>query len=364
MQQDGAGGIEPDFSLGSDRGDENHPLRFTGSGREYFGIWIVNLLLTIVTLGIYSAWAKVRRLQYFYRNTQLAGASFDYHGDPLAIFKGRLIAVGLLLLYNLAGAFSPPLGIVVALVLLAFLPRLLLRSLQFRLHNSSYRGLRFRFTGKLKESYLVFLWLPLATLLTFYLLAPFCHQRIKRFQHGNAAFGQTSFAFSAPVSAFYILYLKIGAILLVGVMVLGLLVAAFFGGGLLLGHGMSNAQVMLVAPMVTALGFFLLFFFVRPFLEAQVQNLVWNHTRIGDYRFVSRVSAWRLFGIMLTNLLGIVLTLGLYRPFAVVRLLRYRLQTVTLLGPGDLDQFVAGQAVTGGAIGEETAEVFDIDIAL
>lgn len=48
-------------------------LQFTGKGSEYFGIWIVNLLLTILTLGIYSAWAKVRRLQYFYRNTQLAG---------------------------------------------------------------------------------------------------------------------------------------------------------------------------------------------------------------------------------------------------------------------------------------------------
>lgn len=44
---------------------------FTGTGSEYFRIWIVNLLLSIVTLGIYSAWAKVRRMKYFYRNTRL-----------------------------------------------------------------------------------------------------------------------------------------------------------------------------------------------------------------------------------------------------------------------------------------------------
>ena len=60
---------------------------FTGSGSEYFRIWIVNLILSVVTLGIYSAWAKVRRLEYFYRNTRVAGASFDYHGRPLAILK-------------------------------------------------------------------------------------------------------------------------------------------------------------------------------------------------------------------------------------------------------------------------------------
>ena len=32
-------------------------FRFTGKTGEYFRIWIVNLALTILTLGIYSAWA-------------------------------------------------------------------------------------------------------------------------------------------------------------------------------------------------------------------------------------------------------------------------------------------------------------------
>lgn len=36
------------------------PFSFTGSAGEYFRIWIVNIALSIVTLGIYSAWAKVR----------------------------------------------------------------------------------------------------------------------------------------------------------------------------------------------------------------------------------------------------------------------------------------------------------------
>ena len=64
-------------------------LHFTGRGGEYFGVWIVNLLLTIVTLGIYSPWAKVRRLQYFYRHTEVAGSSFDFHGSPIRILIGQ-----------------------------------------------------------------------------------------------------------------------------------------------------------------------------------------------------------------------------------------------------------------------------------
>ena len=33
-------------------GQQNQRFEFTGKGWEYFRIWIVNLLLTIVTLGI------------------------------------------------------------------------------------------------------------------------------------------------------------------------------------------------------------------------------------------------------------------------------------------------------------------------
>ena len=51
---------------------------FTGSAGEYFRIWIVNLFLTPITLGIYSAWAKVRKKRYFYGCTRFDGDTFDY----------------------------------------------------------------------------------------------------------------------------------------------------------------------------------------------------------------------------------------------------------------------------------------------
>src|SRR6187549_4298956 len=85
----------------------NVPFEFRATGGEYFRIWIVNLLLTIVTLGIYSAWAKVRRLRYFYGSTLLDGASFEYHGRPIAILKGRIIAFAAYLLFIVASQLSP-----------------------------------------------------------------------------------------------------------------------------------------------------------------------------------------------------------------------------------------------------------------
>jgi uncharacterized membrane protein YjgN (DUF898 family) len=125
-------------------------LKFVGSGGEYFRIWIVNLLLSILTLGIYSAWAKVRREQYFHRNTILDGSGFDYHGDPRAILNGRLIAVGLLAILSLVEKFAPVYYPVALLLLAPLVPWLLIRSFVFRSRNTSFRGLHFNFRGTYK----------------------------------------------------------------------------------------------------------------------------------------------------------------------------------------------------------------------
>lgn len=325
-----------------------YDFEFTGSGREYFRIWIVNLLLTVLTLGIYSAWAKVRRLQYFYRNTRLAGANFDYHGTPMAILKGRLIAIALLAIYSMAGQVNPILGAVIALLLATVMPWLIVRSLRFKLHNSSYRGLRFSFAGSDRDAYRVFLLLPVLTVFTLYLLAPFTHQRIKQYQHDNSLYGSTPFSFDASVGSFYGIYLKLfGAMLAMGVL-----------GGFL--------QVVLL-PARTPFMLLLLpfaFLFVAAYLAVSLPNLIWSSTALGEHRFHSQQKTLPYLWIAFTNLLGIVLTLGLFVPFATVRMLRYKLENMSLMASGDLSEFAAGQAQQIGAMGEETAEMFDIDISL
>ena len=64
-------------------------VRFHGSGADYFRIWIVNLVLTLLTLGIFSAWATVRQRRYLYGCTEVGGSRFDFHGKPVRILVGR-----------------------------------------------------------------------------------------------------------------------------------------------------------------------------------------------------------------------------------------------------------------------------------
>jgi uncharacterized membrane protein YjgN (DUF898 family) len=334
---------------------------FFGSGGEYFRIWIVNILLTMLTFGIYSAWAKVRRTQYFYRNTRLAGASFEYHGDPRAILKGRIIGALLFGAYYAAGLVSPVAGLVAFVALVAILPWLIVRALHFRFYNTSYRGLRFRFEGSTADAYKTFMLWPMATVFTLGLLGPMWHQRLKRYIHMNAAFGRTAFGFDATVGSFYRLYLAaLGVLLLliVGAVVLAgpLLVAGAAGGALGLGIALAML-VMAAAYVLTTVGMW-------AFTTARVQNLAWNHTQLGPHRFRSEVGAGRLVFITLTNMLGIVCTLGLYKPFADVRLTQYLLDSCTMVVEGSLGDFVAGAEVAVSAAGEEAIEMFDIDLAI
>jgi uncharacterized membrane protein YjgN (DUF898 family) len=66
-------------------------IQFTANGSDYFPIWITNLLLTIVTFGIYGPWAKVRREKFFHQHTIIDGDALDYHGNPVKILIGRII---------------------------------------------------------------------------------------------------------------------------------------------------------------------------------------------------------------------------------------------------------------------------------
>jgi uncharacterized membrane protein YjgN (DUF898 family) len=142
------------------------PIIFKGKASEYFGIWIVNLLLSLITLGIYSAWAKVRRKKYFYNNTLIDNVGFDYHAKPKAILKGRIIAFAFFAAYGVSANIHPFLPAVFLLILSIAVPWLVVRGSIFNARNTSHRGLRFDFVGTLREAIRVYIVLPLMSAFT------------------------------------------------------------------------------------------------------------------------------------------------------------------------------------------------------
>ena len=354
---------------GSERTARGIPqqLHFSGNGAEYFGIWIVNILLTVVTFGIYSAWAKVRRMQYFYRHSELAGSSFDFHGSPSRILVGRVIALAMLLAYNYSVRLRSPLTIVILGGIALVMPWLLRNSFRFRLYNTSWRGTRFHFRGTVAGAYRAFLLNGFLALITLYVMAPFMHQRLKAYQHGNSWFGRTRCSFHARAGQFYMIYLLLLAglatfAIVIGFSGIGGALAAFSQAQKHGGRANPFAVVRVLAILYGAL--ILVGVSLGPAFHALITNLIWNNTRVGEHRIECRMSPLGLIWITVSNFVLVVLTAGLFIPWAMVRLARFQLESVRLLPAGDLQEFLAAEPETIGALGEEAATVFDFDISL
>lgn len=361
-------------------------LSFTGDGREYFRIWIVNLCLTLATLGIYSAWAKVRRLQYFDRNTQLAGAVFNFHGEPLTILRGRLIAVSVLFLYHYVFEISKIFAVLIVALLLLGMPMMLRSAQRFRLRNTSYRGLRFDFKGSLRGAYLTYLpvvalfvvpgllfvlfprhpdWMFISMLL--YLAWPWLFARMKQYSLGQFSYGRLHSSSSLPgsgfvwpyfVATFFMLAMGVLAGICSGVVIA--VMKAFDPRGQFLAH---QFWISVTVILFVAIFSYLAYVICGPMLQASIWNRSWSTTHLPGVRIRSRLPLWPYLRLQSANLALTLLSLGLYRPFAVVRAYQFRLAHIELLS-NDLDGTVAATGwQSEHAAGESSADFFGFDVS-
>jgi len=336
------------------------PFSFGGDGGEYFRIWIVNLLLSIVTLGIYSAWAKVRREQYFHRNLLLDGSGFDYHGQPIPILKGRIVAFLLLLVLSVTQNFNPVLYGIALVLLVPVVPWLAVKAFRFRAHNTSYRGLRFSFHGTYGQAFKVFVGYGLLAMFTFWLAFPLFYRQLRKFVLDNTRFGTTPFECAVSIGAIYRIF--IFPVLIMFLLVIGLIIvviSAFAGQNNPLLMFLLGAAFILIPLAIIGVQAVLL-----PYIQARTANAVWNTTNLGPHAFVSCLPVGGYIGLTLVNWLAIICTLGLFIPWARVRVARYRAEHLDMVVSGSLADFLAAEATVASALGDETAEMFDLDIGL
>jgi uncharacterized membrane protein YjgN (DUF898 family) len=334
-------------------------FQFSGNGGEYFRIWIVNIFLTIVTLGIYSAWAKVRREQYFHRNLLLDGSGFDYHGRPISILKGRLVA--LLLFGGLSAAqhFSPLAYGIAIVCLLPLAPWLAVKAFRFRAHNTSYRGLRFSFHGTYGQAFKVFIGYGLLLPLTLWLTFPVFYRQVKKFVIDNTRYGMTALDCSVTTGAIYRIFVLPGVLLLALIVAVPVIGALATGGAGSKGGAAALGFIFILIP-----GFLVLSQILAAYVAASTTNAIWGSTSLAPHRFVSRLAVGAYMKLVFLNWLGILFTLGLFIPWARVRKARIRAEYLALEANGSLDDFVAGEASAASAVGDEAAEMFDLDVGL
>ena len=144
----------------------------------------------------------MRTHSYFYGNTRLQGNAFSYLASPIAILKGRLLALAFLVAYGLVSEFYPIAGALMSLLILALLPWLITRSLRFHAINSAYRNVRFDFHGSWPGAAMAFLVWPVIGVLTLFILFPVAMKKQNEYIVSNFSYGTTRFEFEASTGAF------------------------------------------------------------------------------------------------------------------------------------------------------------------
>ena len=394
-------------------------LTFEGNGSEYFKIWIVNILLITITLGLYYPWAKVRNHRYFYGNSTLEGRNFDYHATGKQLFVGYLIAMALFLVYVIVGEIFPLGAPVLLVVLFLAIPWIIWRSVMFNMRMTSFSNVRFGFSGKLGLAYINFLLLPLLFFVSIYglpiaaaIIVPKYEGSMPTYAGGLIAvavivsmalavyffalmqkrntsylingyrYGQGEFSTELRTGVFAKITLKtFGLSLLtftVVVMLIGAVVALMgLGGGFAdfaqMGN-VENPEEMMTNFIVgggaaaIALGYIAMIFvgfFLMAYMQTRQRTYILENTLLDNkIAFVSALKARSLTWVMGSNFLLIILTLGLATPWAKVRVARLMLENTYVDAGEGFDQYMTQKQEEQSSLGEQIGDAFDVDIGV
>lgn len=327
---------------------------FQGSGLEYFKIWITNLFLTIITLTLYAPWAKVRRLRYFYGNTYLNRRKFDFTGVPVRILVGRLIALSIYAVFIIVSQLSVEWNVIAFIIIVLVVPWLIRSSMRFKARNSKYENSRFHFSATMKHSYWVLFCCAMITIFSLGILYPIALLWFKRYQLNHLYVGQLKFQLKAEVGDFFV------AVLLPTLAFMGVMIAAVVLVMLTIFAGFAQEVAIGIAVILYFSGIF----YLAPLIQGYLFKATWGHVDVGSSKMQTDISPWRFAWIQMSNTFAIIFSLGLLYAWAQVRIYRYKVESLSLVFYDEPQQLINMAQQDYNAVGEEIADVFDIDISL
>jgi uncharacterized membrane protein YjgN (DUF898 family) len=315
-------------------------LRYHGDGGGLFGLLLVNALLTILTLGIYSFWGRNKVREFHYSHTEMDGDRFAYHGTGGELFVGMLKATGILFVLFLGLSFGigflmgptdpaePPSAAIqfgLPIALYAIIGLLMLVAIngarRYRLSRSSWRGIRFSFHGRLGEFMGMMVKGIFLSIITLGFYTPWFQNERRAFFVSNARFGSEPFMYKGEARVLVWPFVK---------------------------------HLLLLVP---TLSFNLYWYW------AFLHRYYWNHTEMRGARFQSSVDGLELLKLHLVNMLIVVFTLGIGTPWVITRTHEFWCQQLLLVGTVDWASIEQrAQAATGTA--EGLAEGLDVDVGI
>jgi uncharacterized membrane protein YjgN (DUF898 family) len=311
-------------------------IHYHGTGGSLFGLMFVNGLLSAITLGIYSFWARTKIRQFHYSNTEIDGDRLTYHGTGGELLVGSLkagaILFGIGLLWFLATTMlsgphgSPVAAIAILIGLWAAIGTLMILAVngarRYRLSRSSFRGIRFSFQGKPTDFALLMLKGIALSVITLGFYGPYFQDARRAFLVNNARFGSEPFIYKSHPGELARQYVR---------------------------------ALLLTIPTLGLSWVWYAAFKHRHF---------WGYTNMRGARFQSAVTGGALLKLQLTNVLLAVFTFGIGVPWVVARTYRFWCENISLHGTVDwatITQAAKGTAASGA---EALADGLNVDVGI
>jgi uncharacterized membrane protein YjgN (DUF898 family) len=366
--------------------------QFVYDGRlgELFGIFFVNLLLSIVTLGFYRFWAKTRMRRYIWSRVSLDGDAFEYTGTGGELFIGFLIVVGLFFVATILKtvldlAFPPdsPVPVIatllfaLAVVYLIYVARYAAQ--RYRLTRTLWRGIRGGMTGSAWVWGFKAMLLGLLTAITLGFAGPWAQMRLLDDRVNNSYFGDAKAEMHTSSVPLYIAFLIGIAIAIIGFVAIVMICAAIAAGAGFLSEFLSLAGettnpeesrrrmgelLEQHVDLVIGLGIFFYLSVIVLSLVAFAQYYVAmmrevaSKLTLAELRFGTTVTVGRIIGLALVNVLLSLFTFGLGLPIVIHRSLRFMTDNIQVYGE------IEGSQITHADLprpryGEGLLEAFD-----
>jgi uncharacterized membrane protein YjgN (DUF898 family) len=318
------------FNEGSSKPD--HQFTFHGSFKQYLGLSLYNLLLTLVTLGLYYPWAKCAIRKFLMQETEVNGARFEWHGTGKEMFKGFIKAyliIGTLILTIKFGPFFLPPSLVLwvifgaYLLLIAFIPLAIHGMMRYRLSRTSLRGIHFGYRGVLKAFYkktsLDFLW----TIISFGIYSSWLQVNMRKYVLKHSRYGNVSAKFTAS------------------------------GGDL---FGLTIVQSLLI--MIT------LYIYI-PWAIINFFKFYVEHTIIiqedKTHKLKTNATGGAYFWVLIKAAFLTIVTLGIAGPIANLMIHKYLTESMSLSGGFNFDIIEQTETAYNDATGDDMADILDLD---
>lgn len=362
-----------------------HRLEHDGRSGELFVIFLVNLALSILTLGIYRFWGRTRIRRYVWSQTSLLGEPLEYSGRGMELFLGFLFA--LVLIYGPLAALyfgvdidlpepgedDPAAGLeglgILMLIVLAATPVLMLfyyvalfAAYRYRIARTSWLGIRGGMEGSAWSYGFVGLGLGFLNVISLGWTKPWADSVVFKYRLSRTWFGNGAFESRLDAGGLYGRYALAWFGAVFGLVVAGLVLLALARSGLF--DARDNRTV--VAPwlleavivLVQLLPLIAYQLIVCAYKAALVRNIARTLT-YGPVRFRAEVTFGDVFRLRIPNFLLLAFTLGLAYPYVVMRTTRFIARHVEFRG--DIRTVAIGQTEVGATLyGEGLMEFFGI----